>query len=114
MLNDFYHDFVGVELVRSDDGVGGEITTLIENGVSFRGGVRMMNTREMKVAEANNIIASYKINIPKSVKVAHKDVVKDSDTNILYRVTSHPQDIVTPTISTFDFYIVYADRLELN
>lgn len=109
MLDNFYHDFIEVEVARVPDGVGGTITKINEVGEAFRAGVRLMNINEMKIAEANNIEATYKINIPKGVKVDHKAIVKDKETGAIYRITSNYLDMHTPKISTFDFYIVYAE-----
>ena len=101
-IQDFYETYTFIEKKSVPDGMGGFDIEYIE-GADFVGNVSTDNSVEMRIAEKQGVTSIYTVTIPKNVPLEFSDVIKNKKTNKYYRITSDPEDMVTPKRSNMDF-----------
>lgn len=95
------------------DGIGGFIHEWQE-GASFEAAIVKDNTMEAKVAEKEGVTEVYTVTVAKSLPLEYHDVFKRVSDGQIFRVTSNVTDSKTPSVATFQFGQVSAERWELS
>ena len=101
-----------LEKTRIPDGAGGYITAW-KDGIEFTVFKYMDSTTEVRIAEQSGFTSIYRGWVDKDFPLAVKDVFRDKETGLTYRVTSDPNDEKAPEVSTLDYKAFSAERWAL-
>lgn len=117
MINAPLIESMMVECVMMDrttvpDGEGGFNAVWVE-GASFQAAIVKNNTLNAKVAEKQGVSEVYTITTPRGVVLGLMDVFKRVKDGAIFRVKSNAVDSETPTVATFQFEQVSAEKWEL-
>lgn len=104
--------FCYIEKVRIADGEGGFITTWTE-GAEFMAHAAFDTSIEARTGAAAGVSSLYTLTVPKTVALEYHDVVKRLSDGKILRVTSDGDDVVTPSMATFEFLQVTAEEYEI-
>ena len=90
MLDDYKENLIIMEKRTVSDGMGGYETSWIE-GATFKGAISLDNSTQ---AEQQGVTSLYTITVDINIPLTFNDVVKRGDDYL--RVTSRPEDMITP------------------
>ena len=114
MLIDYWKTpCVFLEKVRTADGMGGYITTW-STGAEFTAAIVKDDSIEALAAQKEGVTEVYTVTVDKTVSLDYHDVFKRLADNAVFRVTSTTTDSQTPSIASFSFAQVRAERWELS
>lgn len=108
-----FEPFCFVEKTRTPDGEGGYITTWTD-GAQFQGKAAFDTSIEARTGAAAGVSSLYTLTVPKTVQLEYHDIVKRLGDGKVLRVTSDGDDVVTPSMATFEFLQVTAEEYELT
>lgn len=95
------------------DGLGGFIRSWVE-GATFQAAIVKDSTMEARVAEKQGVTQLYTVTVSKTLDIDYHDVFKRKSDGAVFRVTSNVTDSKTPSVATFQFGQVTAERWELT
>ena len=107
-----FEPFCYMEKTRVPDGEGGTIVTWRE-GAEFQGKAAFDTSIEARTGAAAGVSSLYTLTVPKAVALEYHDVVKRLGDGKILRVTSDGDDVVTPSMATFEFLQVTAEEYEI-
>lgn len=93
MLDDYKENLIIMEKRTVSDGMGGYETSWIE-GATFKGAISLDNSTQAKLAEQQGVTSLYTITVDINIPLTFNDVVKRG--NDYLRITSRPEDMITP------------------
>lgn len=108
-LEDFYEKLVLLERKVISDGMGGFEETYGE-GIQFLGAIGTDSSAEMRLAEQQGLKSIYTVTIDKNIPIAYHDIIKRVKDDKLYRITTDPADMETPTFSNLNFKQMSAEK----
>lgn len=111
--NGFAAKCVLLEKNRVPDGAGGYITGW-KDGAEFTVFKYMDSTTEVRIAEQGGFTSIYRGWVDKDFPLNIKDVFRDKETGLTYRVTSDPDDEKAPEMSTMNYKAFSAERWALT
>lgn len=94
------------------DGMGG-FKTQWSDGATFQAAIVKDSSMQARVAEKQGVSEVYTITVDKDLPIAYHDVFRRDRDNATFRVTSNIVDSKTPSVATFQFGQVTAERWEL-
>ena len=109
IMNDFVEDCVLLEKTRVLDGEGGWNSAWTD-GVRFKAAITHDNSIEARVAESQDMKATYTVTTDKSMPLDYHDVFRRESDGQVFRVTSDGTDKRTPATSTFQVSQVSAEE----
>lgn len=112
LLDDFARPCVLMDKTRTPDGEGGYITSW-QPGVEFQNFRALDTSIEARIAEKQGVASLYSALVRKDVPIEYNDYFRDLSTGQIYRVTSDPEDKITPASSTLDLKYFTAERKAL-
>lgn len=113
LIDAFKTECAIMDKTKAADGIGGFINTWTE-GVHFDAAIVKDNTLEATVAEHEGVTELYTVTVDKTLALDFHDVFKRLSDGAIFRVTSNITDSKTPTVATFSFGQVTAERWELS
>lgn len=108
MIQDFYEPLYFMEKRSISDNMGGFIEDWVQ-GSEFMGAITTDNRMETRIAEQQGVKSLYTISVPKNVPLKYNDVVQRKSDSEYFRITSRPQDMTTPKMSSMDFSQLQAE-----
>lgn len=112
LLDDFARTCVVMEKKRVADGAGGYITTW-EEGAEFTNHQALDTSMEARRAEKEGVTSVYSALVRSDFPIEYNDYFKDKSTGLTYRVTSNPEEKVSPKSASFSLKYFTAERKEL-
>ena len=94
------------------DGIGGFTHSWVE-GAAFQAAIVKDNTMEARIAEKEGVTEVYTVTVSKTLPLEFHDVFKRVTDGAIFRVTSNVTDSKTPSVASFQFGQVSAERWEL-
>ena len=113
LIDVFKEDCVMMDKVSVPDGIGG-FTHEWEEGAPFSAAIVKNTTLEAKIAEKEGVTELYTVTVSKSLPLDYHDVFKRLSDGAIFRVTSNITDSKTPSVATFAFGQVSAERWVLS
>lgn len=113
LIENMMDECVLMTKTKSPDGSGGFVTSWSE-GAQFKAAITLDTTMEARTAERAGVTSVYTVTTYKSVALEYHEVFKRLRDGKVFRVTSDPNDKVSPTISTLDIAQVTAEKWELQ
>ena len=95
------------------DGLGGFSYDWRE-GAQFEAAIVKDSTMQAKIAEKDGVTEVYTVTVAKSIRLGYHDVFKRLSDDAVFRVTSEVTDSKTPSVASFQFGQVSAERWELT
>ena len=112
LIDAFKVDCVMMDKTSVPDGIGGFTHSWVE-GAAFQAAIVKDNTLEARVAEKEGVTEVYTVTVSKTLPLEFHDVFKRVSDGAIFRVTSNVTDSKTPSVATFQFGQVSAERWEL-
>ena len=113
LFENFMEPCVRIDKKTVDDGQGGYDTVWTE-GARFRAAVIKEKTIAARVAEKEGVTEVYTVTTEPGAKLDFHDVFKRLSDGLIFRVTSNARDGETPTVASFAFEQVNAERWKLT
>lgn len=112
LLDDFARPCVIMEKKRVPDGAGGYIVEWSE-GTEFTNYQALDTSMEARRAEKEGVTSLYSALVCAEFPIEYNDYFKDKETGLTYRVTSNPEEKVSPKSASFSLKYFTAERKEL-
>lgn len=112
LLDDFARTCTLLEKTRTSDGEGGYYTTWTD-GTTFENYQALNTSNEAIAAEQQGANRTYYALVNQAVPIEYYDYFRDETTGDTYRVTTHPEDKVSPGSATFNLKYFEAIRSNL-
>lgn len=112
LLDDFARICVLMEKQRVPDGAGGYIVEWTE-GAEFTNYQALDTSMEARRAEKEGVTSLYSALVRADFPIEYNDYFKDKETGLTYRVTSNPEEKVSPKSASFTLKYFAAERKEL-
>ena len=112
LIDTFKEECVMLDRKKTPDGAGG-FTNEWKEGISFFAAISSSTSNEIKIAEASGLKRIYTVTTDKNAMLDYHDVFKRVSDGAIFRVTSEGKDIKTPSVASFSFSQVTAERWEL-
>ncbi|MBP3521965.1 MAG: hypothetical protein J6M56_00120 [Clostridia bacterium] len=113
LIEEFMKDCVEMKKTRVPDGLGG-FRTQWTQGEGFRAAVNKNSSLAASVAEKQGVTEIYTVTTNAGVGLEYHEVFKRLEDGATFRVTTNSQDSRPPSVATFDFEQVKAERWELT
>lgn len=113
LIDAFKTECVMQDKTTTSDGIGGITYTWVD-GAKFDAAIVKDNTMEARIAEKDGVTEVYTVTVDKSITLDYHDVFKRKSDGAIFRVTSNVTDSKTPSVSTFQFGQVTAERWVLT
>ena len=113
LIDVFMTDCVMMDKTSVADGIGGFVHQWVE-GAPFQAAVVKDNTTEARIAEHEGVTELYTVTFSKSLPMEYHDVFKRVSDGAIFRVTSNVVDSQTPSVASFQFGQVSAERWVLS
>lgn len=111
MLIDAYMtDCVIMDRTTVPDGIGGK-TNVWTDGAAFQAAIVKDTTLAARTAEKQGVTEVYTVTVSKAMALEFHDVFKRVSDGAIFRVTSNVIDSKTPSVASFQFGQVNAERL---
>lgn len=98
---------------RTDDELGGFVIEWTE-GVQFRAAIIKDSSLRARIAEKEGVKEVYTVTTDKGVGLEAGEVFRRDSDGATFRVTSNAKDSETPTVASFVFEQVSAERWTLT
>lgn len=108
----FYEPCQRLQKSRVPDGEGGWETKWLALN-EFEAAVVLDTSSEAVIAQSAGMSRTYTITSPKGTNLGFHEAFKRVSDGKVFRVTSDPRDLQTPSVATFEFEIVKAEAWEL-
>lgn len=102
-----------LEKRRVPDGEGGWYVSWVD-GPQFDAAITNPNTIESRVAEKEGMFSTYTVTLDKGMPLDFHDVFRRESDGDTFRVTSDSRDVQTPSVATFQFVQVSAEKWALT
>lgn len=112
LIDDFKVKCVMLDRVKTPDGAGGFYNEWHE-GAEFEAVISNSTSTEAKIAEAEGLKRIYDVTTDVNAMLDYHDVFKRVSDGAIFRVTSEGEDVKTPSVASFSFSQVTAERWEL-
>lgn len=112
LIDVFKEDCVMMDRRSVPDGIGGFMHEW-QPGAPFRAAIVKNNTLEARIAEKDGVTEVYTVTVSKNMPLEYHDVFKRLSDGAVFRVKSNTTDSQTPSVATFQFGQVTAERWEL-
>ena len=112
LIDAFKSDCVMLDKRSVPDGIGGFTHEWVE-GATFSAAIVKDNTLEARVAEKEGVTEVYTVTTDKALELDYHDVFRRLSDGQVFRVTSRITDSKTPSVASFAFGQVNAERWEL-
>lgn len=109
LIDAFKTDCVMMDKTSVPDGIGGFTHTWVE-GAAFQAAIVKDTTTEARIAEHEGVTELYTVTVSKNTPLEFHDVFKRKEDGAVFRVTSNVTDSKTPSVATFHFGQVSAER----
>ena len=109
-MDDFYEPMCVMDWRSKPDGLGSFIWEW-EDGAGFRGGVVLNTSTEMRIAQQEGYKSIYTLTTSVKMPFEKGDIVKRLKDDALFKITSDPDDVVTPAISDITGWQVTMERV---
>ncbi len=109
LIDVFKTDCVMMDKPSIPDGIGGFTHEWVE-GAGFTAAIVKDNTLEASVAEHEGVTEVYTVTVSKTLPLEYHDVFKRLSDGAVFRVTSNTTDSRTPSVASFQFGQVKAER----
>lgn len=109
----FMEPCVIVERKRVPDGEGG-FSVSWTDGAEIEAAIVMDSSTQARAAEHDGMTSVYTITTRPTATLDYHDVIKRLSDGRIFRVTSDSADKTTPSVATFQFRQVSAERWELT
>lgn len=113
LIDAFMTDCVMMDRQTASDGLGGFTRTWVE-GAAFQAAIVKDNTMQARVAEQQGVTELYTVTVSESLVLDFHDVFKRLEDGAVFRVTSNVTDSRPPSVASFHFGQVTAERWELT
>lgn len=112
LFEEFYEPLQKLERALVEDGEGGFNAKWID-GDEFIGAVVMDKSTTAAVADSAGMDRTYTITTPIGTNLGFYGAVRRLSDGMIFRVTSSPKDITTPSCASFQFEQVKAEAWRL-
>ena len=112
LLDAYMKNCVMMDKVTVPDGVGGFISRYQE-GAAFKCAIALDNSMQARIGQQQGVTNVYTISTPKAITLQFHDVIKDTETGKIFRITSDGTDKATPSTATLDMRAVSAEEWSL-
>ena len=113
LIDVFKTDCVMMDKKSVPDGIGG-FEHIWEEGAPFEAAIVKNNTMQARIAEKEGVTELYTVTFSKTLPLEFHDVFKRLSDGAIFRVTSNVTDSTTPSVATFQFGQVNAERWVLS
>ena len=113
LIDAFMTDCAMMDKTTVSDGLGGFSREWVQ-GAAFKAAIVKDNTMQARVAEKQGVTEVYTVTFSKSLEMEFHDVFKRLEDGAIFRVTSNVTDSKTPSVASFQFGQVTAERWELT
>lgn len=113
LIGAFMTDCVEMKKTRVPDGLGG-FKTQWTQGAAFRAAVIKNDSLAASVAEKQGVTEVYTVTTEPGVGLDFHEVFRRLEDGATFRVTTNSADSRPPSVATFDFEQVKAERWELT
>ena len=113
LIDAFMTNCVMMDKTTAPDGIGG-ITNVWTEGAAFKAAIVKDTTLAARTAEKQGVTEIYTVTVDKALSLAFHDVFKRVSDGAIFRVTSNVIDSKTPSVASFQFGQVNAERWELS
>lgn len=108
MLDSISKEYTVINKTLVSDGLGGTETAWIDGAV-VRMATWVDNSTEMKIAQKQGVTAIYSFIAPKNVVLDYHTVFRSNEDGTTYRITTRPDDVVTPDTSSLGMRLYQAE-----
>ena len=91
------------------DGMGGYTQTWVD-GAAFQAAIVKDSSMQARLAEKQGVTEVYTVTTDRTVPLEFHDVFRRESDGAVFRVTSNITDSVTPSVATFQFGQVTAEK----
>ena len=91
------------------DGQGGTVTAWVD-GAEFEAAIVKDSSMQARIAEKQGVTEVYTVTTGKNVQLDYHDVFRRESDGAIFRVTSNITDSKTPSVATFSFGQVTAEK----
>lgn len=109
-MRDFYEALCVMNWISQPDGGGGFVWDW-QDGATFSGGIVLNSTTQMQIAQQTGTKAVYTLTTSVRMPFEAGDVVKRMRDDALFKITSDPEDMKTPSISDISGWQVTMERV---
>ena len=113
LIDVFKQKCVMLDKTTVPDGLGGFVYDW-QTGAQFEAAIVKDSTMQAKIAEKDGVTEVYTVTVARNTPLQYHDVFKRLSDNAVYRVTSEIADSQTPSVASFQFGQVSAERWELT
>lgn len=113
LLEQAYEEYVLLNKVRADDGLGG-YTTTYEDGVTIQGAMVFDSSMQARTAQKQGVSSVYTLTTKKNITLEYHDVLRRTRDNKIFRVTSDGDDKFTPESATLNMRQVTCEEYVLE
>ena len=113
LLENAYEDYVLLNKVRVDDGLGGYVTTWTD-GVTIKGAMVIKSAVDIMAAQSRNSKATFTLTTKKNITLEYHDVLRRVRDDKIFRVTSDGDDKFTPESAGLDMRQVDCEEWALT
>lgn len=113
LFDNFMETCIRLDKKTIEDGQGGYETEYMD-GARFRAAVVKNTTLAARVAEKQGVTEVYTVTTEPNVRLDFHDVFRRVSDGLTFRVTSNAKDSETPSMASFAFAQVSAERWTLK
>ena len=111
-VQNFEQSFYRMTPTEVIDAEGGRTKSYV-NGATISVALFCDQSLEAQKAMAQGVRSIYTLNFDKSITLAYDEYIKRASDNAVFRITSHPDDNETPTVTDLDRRTATAERTVL-
>lgn len=112
LLDSMMEDFVIVDKATEPDGEGG-FSAVWKDGATIRAAVVNDSSTVAQIAEKQGVTSTYTVTTGRDILLDFHTVLRRASDGAIFRTTSDPQDVKTPTTATLDMRQVKAEKWSL-
>lgn len=112
LMDQYTVECVTLTKVRRDDPVGG-YSIVWTDGAHFSAAWEYESAPEVTVAEQQGVERTYRIYVPKELKLDYHEVFRREDSGQTYRVTNPGTDRHTPATSRLNRRLIEVEKYDL-
>lgn len=112
LLSEAFEDFVIINKLVVDDGMGGT-TTVWSEGATIQGAMTFDNSVQMKIAQAMGTKGAYTFTVKRKDALDYHTVLRRESDKVIFRLTSNSDDNKTPKSAGLDMRQYTAEEYTL-
>lgn len=113
LLDNAFEDYVLLNKVRVDDGMGG-YKTVWSDGVTIQGAIVFDSSMQARTAQAQGVKSVYTLTTRKAITLEYHDVLRRVRDDKIFRVTSDGDDKYTPESAGLNMKQVTCEEWKLT